>query len=195
VRPEPLYNEKDLLAQVSAGDEAAFTRLFEHYSDSVYKAAWWYLKSHALAQEIVQEVFIKVWNKKADLRQVLSFYPWLSTMTKNYIIDYLRSMSSKALTQQAWADDMPVEENSADYKARTSQYERLLEQAIQRLPSQQRKIYRLARMDGLSYDEIGQHLSLSPFTVKTHMQRALSSIREFLREHGEIYLLLLLMNM
>jgi len=179
---------------VSQGDEDAFAALFEHYNDSVYKTAWYYLKTHDLAQEIVQEVFIKVWNKKSDLKQVLSFYPWLSTLAKHYIIDYLRSMSAKAATQQAWADDLPVEDNSADHKARTSQYERLLEKAVQQLPTQQRKIYSLARGEGLTYEEIGQRLSLSPFTVKTHMQRALSSIREFLRGHGEIYILLLLMS-
>lgn len=180
--------------QVALGNTDAFTRLFEHYNDSVYKSAWWYLKSHALAQEIVQEVFIKVWSRKSELQQVITFYPWLTTLTKYYIIDYMRSMSSKALAQQTWAGDLPVQENSTDFKVRNSQYERLLEQALEQLPSQQKKIYKLARVDGLTYEEIGQRLSLSPFTVKTHMQRALTSIREFLRNHGEIYLLLLLMS-
>lgn len=194
MRPEPLHNEKELLMQVALGNTDAFTRLFEHYNDSVYKSAWWYLKSHALAQEIVQEVFIKVWSRKSELQQVITFYPWLTTLTKYYIIDYMRSMSSKALAQQTWAGDLPVQENSTDFKVRNSQYERLLEQALEQLPSQQKKIYKLARVDGLTYEEIGQRLSLSPFTVKTHMQRALTSIREFLRNHGEIYLLLLLMS-
>jgi RNA polymerase sigma-70 factor (ECF subfamily) len=192
--PAPLHNEKEVLLRVARGDEPSFTLLFGHYQDSVYKSAWWYLKSHALAQEIVQEVFIKVWNKRADLPDVKSFSPWLVSMTKNYIIDYFRKIASTDKLQQNWASDMPQEEDNADHKVRTFQYERLLEQAIRELPPQQKAVYQLARGEGLSYEEIGRQLSISSFTVKTHMTRALGAIREFLRNHGEIYLLLLLLK-
>lgn len=192
--PAPLHNEKEVLLRIARGDQASFTQLFDRYHDSVYKSAWWYLKSHALAQEIVQEVFTKVWNKRTDLPGVKLFYPWLVSLTRNYIVDYMRKIASAERLQQNWASDMPVEENNTDHKVRTFQYERLLEQAIRELPPQQKAIYQLARGQGLSYEEIGRQLSISSFTVKTHMARALSAIREFLRNHGEIYLLLLLIK-
>ncbi len=191
---EPLYSEKELLRQIARGDEASFSYIFEQYQDKVYKAAWLYLKSDALAKEVVQDVFIKLWSKRTELGGVLSFSSWFMTLAKNHIIDYVRKLAVRETAQQQWANDGPVHENSTDYKARASQYERLLEEAMGELSPQQQAVFKLARARGLTYEQIAQELSLAPSTVKTHMARALSSIKDFLRKHGEVYLLLLLMG-
>jgi len=191
---EPLNDEKELLLQLAEGNENAFTILFEQYQDSIYKTAYWYLKSHAQAQEIVQEVFLKIWQKRGDLGEVRFFKTWLLTLARNYIIDYMRKLASESAARDRWGKEMPSQENGADYKARQSHYQDLLEEAVKGLSPQQKSIYKLAKEQGLSYEEIGVRLSLSPLTVKTHMARALGSIPHFLKAHGEIYLLLLLMG-
>ncbi|HWK06734.1 MAG TPA: RNA polymerase sigma factor [Puia sp.] len=191
---EPLHDEKELLLQLAEGNESAFTILFGQYQDSIYKTAYWYLKSHAQAQEIVQEVFLKIWQKRGDLGEVRFFKTWLLTLARNYIIDYMRKLASESAARDRWGKEAPSQENGADYKARQSQYQHLLEEAVKGLSPQQKSIYKLAKEQGLSYEEIGVRLSLSPLTVKTHMARALGSIRHFLKAHGEIYLLLLLMG-
>ena len=191
---ESLHNERALLRQVAGGDQAAFRILFEHHQDIVYKVAFKYLKSHALAQEIVQEVFIRLWSRKAELVTVISLDAWLYTVARNYIIDYMRTLTVHDEAQQQWAGDASQHDNTADYKARTSQYRRLLETAVDGLSDRQKAIYKLAKEEGLSYEEIGVLLALSPLTVKTHMSRALQSIRDFLERHGEVYLVLLLIG-
>jgi RNA polymerase sigma-70 factor (ECF subfamily) len=179
---------------VAEGDEAAFRVLFEHYQDTVYKVAFKYLKSYALAQEVVQEVFIKFWSRRVEMGTVLSLHAWLYTVARNYIIDYMRTVTVHDEAQKQWADDALPHDNTADYKARTSQYRRLLATAVDGLSDRQKTIYKLAKEEGLSYEEIGVLLALSPLTVKTHMARALQSVRDFLEKHGEVYLVLLLIG-
>jgi RNA polymerase sigma-70 factor (ECF subfamily) len=70
-----------------------------------------------------------------------------------------------------------------------------LQQAISKLPVQQQKVYRLAKEQGLSYEAIGQELSLSPLTVKTHMARALAAIRSFLQKHDREFIILFIMHL
>lgn len=190
-----LYSEEELLTLVAGGNQHAFTKLFEKYQNKVYKTAYYYLQSHAFAEEIVQEVFIKIWQKRDTLQSVSYFNTWLLTLSKNFIIDQLRKKASEEnALQQLTEHETATTENTADYKARQYQYQRLLQDAMNNLSSQQLHIYKMAREEGLTYEQIGAKLSLSPLTVKTHMSRALQSIRKFLQEHGEVYLLLLLMG-
>ena len=183
-----------MLQRVAGGDEDAFRDLFERYQDRVYKVAWKYLKSDALAQEVVQDVFIKLWLQKETLTGVDYFNTWLQTLARNHIIDFMRKLDVRAAAQKQYADGAGQEENTTDHKVRTAQYERLVGEALAGLSEQQLAVYRLAKEQGLTYEQIGEQLSLSPLTVKTHMQRALRSIRDFLKKHGEVYLLLLLMS-
>lgn len=192
--PPESHDDKELLRLVAAGDEDSFRALFEKYQDRVFKVAWKYLKSHALAQEVVQEVFIKLWYQRATLTGVEYFSTWLQTLSRNHIIDFMRKLDVRDAAHQQWAEGVGKEENTTDHKIRTAQYERLVEQALGELSDQQLAVYRLAKEQGLTYEQIAEALSLSPLTVKTHMQRALRSIRDFLKRHGEVYLLLLLMG-
>jgi len=192
--PESPHNEKELLRLVARGDEESFRVLFNDYNDRVYKTAYQYLKSYDLAKEVVQEVFIKLWQRKETLAEVEHFKTWLQTLTKNHIIDFMRKLDAQDNARKKWADGAGDTENTTDYKVRNAQYERLLEEALGKLSDQQRAVYRLSKEKGLSREQIATELSMSPNTVKTHMQRALSAIRDFLKDHGEVYLLLLLMG-
>jgi RNA polymerase sigma-70 factor (ECF subfamily) len=188
------HNEKALLGLVAQGDEDAFSLLFNTYSDKVYKVAYLYLKSYDLATEVVQEIFIKIWDEREKLTAVNSFDTWLPTVARNHIIDFMRKRDALDAAHQKWADGVGKEENNTDYKIRNDQYRQLLRDAVAGLPEQQRIVYQLSKEQGLTREQIAQQLSLSPLTVKTHMQKALRSVRDFLRDHGEIYLLLLLMG-
>ena len=191
--PESPHNERELLRLVARGDADAFSVLFKQHSDKVYATAYQYLKSYDLATEVVQEIFIKLWERKETLTGVEHFKTWLQTLTKNFIIDFMRKLDAQDSARQKWADGAGHMENTADYKVRNAQYDRLLEEALSKLSDQQRAVYQL-KEKGLSRAEIAAELRMAPNTVKTHMQRALSAIREFLKDHGEVYLLLLLMG-
>lgn len=188
------YDEKELLRLVAGGDEDSFRVLFEKYQDKVFKVACKYLKSASLAEEVVQDVFIKLWFQKETLTGIDYFSTWLQTLARNHIIDFMRKLDVRSAADRQWAYNAGQEENTTDHKIRNAQYEQLVEKALGELSDQQRAVYKLAKEQGLTYDQIGEVLSLSPLTVKTHMQRALRSIRDFLKRHGEVYLLLLLMG-
>lgn len=188
------YTEKDLVHLVAEGNEEAFTRLFHLHQQYVFQTAMYYLKSVAGAEEVVQEVFIKIWQKRDQLTDIQYFEAWLLTLTKNHIIDHLRKLARESALMKAFPAQQPLQENTTDYKARERQYQQLLQQALQELSPRQREIYRLLKDEQLTYEQAGERLGLSSLTVKTHISRALQSIRAFLEKHGEVYVLLLLLK-
>jgi RNA polymerase sigma-70 factor (family 1) len=194
LRGDYLHNDKDLINLVAKGNELAFSQLFENYQDRVYKTAFFYLKSDTGAEEVVQEVFLKIWQKRQSLNEVSYFTTWLLKLTKHHIIDHLRKMARESAALEKLSQREPIPENGTDFRARHYQYELLLKQAVSGLSPRQKDIYKLVKEDGLTYEEAGERLTLSPLTIKTHMARALQSIREFLQKHGEIYFILLLLK-
>lgn len=153
-----------------------------------------YLKSPAGAEEVVQEVFIRIWQKRDTLNDIRYFEAWLLTLTKNHIIDHLRKLARESALRKGLPGQDDLQENTTDYKARESQYQQLLQQALLELSPRQQEIYRLLRDEQLTYEQAGERLGLSALTVKTHISRALQSIRSFLERHGEVYVLLLLLK-
>jgi RNA polymerase sigma-70 factor (family 1) len=190
---ENKYEETTLLAMLADDSEYAFQLLFDRYRNRIYKVAVLYVKSPVLAEEIVQDVFLKVWFQRKEIKGLRSFEAWLFTVSKNYIINYLKKLANEWKARETWVRQTSASENSADFKIRSDQFQQLLQQAIGQLPLQQQRIYKLAKEQHLSYEAIAEQLSISPLTVKTHMSRALDSIRSWLKQHGELFLLLLLL--
>lgn len=176
------YNEYELLRQLGAGSEYAFTRLFDHYRGTIYGIALKFLKSPVLAEEIVQDVFLKVWHKREEMAEVKNLDAYLFIMARNFIFDRIKKMSYEA------ADEISIvmEQSSADdteYLVRQHQCQQLLQQAIGMLPAQQRQVYQFAKQDGLTHEMIAEKMQLSKHTVKKHMAMALQSIRKHLESH------------
>ncbi|HEY4148217.1 MAG TPA: RNA polymerase sigma-70 factor [Chitinophagaceae bacterium] len=190
---ENKYEETTLLVLLADDSEYAFQLLFDRYRNRIYKVAVLYVKSPVLAEEIVQDVFLKVWFQRKEIKALRSFEAWLFTVSKNYIINYLKKLANEWKARETWVRQTSASEDSADFKIRSDQFQQLLQQAIGQLPLQQQRIYKLAKEQYLSYEAIAQQLNISPLTVKTHMSRALDSIRSYLKQHGELFLLLLLL--
>jgi len=184
------FEESTLLALLSEDSEFAFQLLFDRYRNRVYRIALLYLKSSALAEDIVQDVFMKIWSQRKTLPEIDTFEPWLYTMTRHFTLNCLKKLAHEWKARSTWIRDSNKFENTTDHKIRNAQYRDLVAAAIERLSDQQQKVYRLAKEKGLSYDAIAAELSLSPLTVKTHMARALASIRLFLQQHDKEFLLI-----
>lgn len=188
------YEEANLLHLLAEGSEYAFQMVFDRHRNRVYRIAMLYVKSPALAEDIVQDVFLKLWFQRKHLSQLSSLESWIYTVTKNFTINSLKKLAHEWTARDKWANDNTSFENTADHKIRSAQYNQMLVQAIESLPEQQQKVYRLAKEKGLSYQEIASQLSLSPLTVKTHMSRALESIRTFLKLHDKEFLILFILG-
>jgi RNA polymerase sigma-70 factor (ECF subfamily) len=183
--------ERTILILLADGNEEAFRFIFSKYVDRNHQTAVYYLRSSALAEEVVQDIFMRIWLKKEELRQVRNFESWLFIISKNYLLNYLEKLATEKKALHSLSQSLPRSEETTDFRVADHQYEHLLHKAIVSLSPMQKDIYRMAREEQLSYDQIGQKLGISSLTVKTHMGRALRHIRQFFRSYGETLRLLI----
>jgi RNA polymerase sigma-70 factor (ECF subfamily) len=176
--------EKVLLQQIAGGDEKAFAILVERKWNNIYSQALTYIKSTHYAQDVVQEVFLKIWQKRKDLPNIERFDSFLFIIARNHIISELR----KRMNATQGLDSLDfIEENFVPDKTLSQKNLReLLARAINLLPQQQKTAYLLSRDEGLSHEEIAQQMQLSKETAKKHICRALNFLRTYLRTNADL---------
>ncbi|MEO5999377.1 MAG: RNA polymerase sigma-70 factor [Chitinophagaceae bacterium] len=180
--------EESLLITLLANDsELAFKLLYEQYSNRIYKLSIRYLKSPPLAQEIVQDVFLKLWFERKNMKPDKPVEAWLLTVAKNKLINQFRKMTNEWNTSIHLNDERGADHSNAESKLMHAEFEQQLHTMIDRLPQMQKRVFHFAKDEGLSYSEIGSKLNISPLTVKTHMARALDKIRKSLKQYGISY--------
>lgn len=173
-----LHNERELLLSIAKGDEKAFRQLFNHYWKHIYSVAFAFTKSIVLSEEIVQDVFLKVWLKRELLTPVKNFKGYLFTVARNHIYNELRKKSCEQSfgehLQEFFIEFSSLPEQQLFLKETQS----LIDEAVAQLPTQQRTVYELSRKDGLDHSQIADKLGISKLTVKSHMNKALRVIRQ-----------------
>ena len=189
---EQKYEETQLLTLLARNSEFAFQMIFNRYRDIVYRSAMVWLKSPILAEEIVQDVFMKLWIQRAHLTELRSLESWIFAVAKNQMLNSLKRTSYEWRIKEYWQKEETHTGNDTDHRLRYRELKSLILKAIDKLPPQQRLIYKMCREKGLSYEAAGKELSLSTLTVKTHMARALRFIRKFLKQHGDALILFLI---
>jgi RNA polymerase sigma-70 factor (ECF subfamily) len=190
-----LDNEYELLLQAAQGDEKAFRLLFDHYWNNIYSVALTLTKSPTLSEEIVQDVFLKIWLKREQLPSVEKFDSFLFTVAKNHIYNELR----KKTIEQPFVEHLEQHflESSAlpEQMMLLKETKQLIDRAVQQLPDQQRLVFELSRNEGLDYNTIADQLGISRSTVKNHMTKALQFLRQYLNVHrGELVLAAIIMK-
>lgn len=180
-----LYKEHELLQQLEAGSEHAFTQIFNHYKGRIYSVALKFLRSPVSAEEIVQDVFLKVWLKRSELNDIKRLDNYLFIMARNFILDRIKKMGYESTAHEELVKLVKKESNldDAEYLVRQHQCQQLMREAIERLPPQQKAVYCFAKVEELSHDMIAEKMGISRLTVKTHMAKALQSIRKYLDTH------------
>jgi len=186
------YEEGKLVSLLAEDSEYAFQLIYDRHRNRIYKTATRFLKSPILAQEVVQDVFLKLWFSRKNLNTNQPIEAWLQTVAKNNIINRLKKISNewKAMNELPF-----ITESQTNVTANTVQdieYTSILNDAINSLPEQQKKAFLMSRTDSLTYIQIGEKLQLSPLTVKTHISRALSHIRQELAAKGIVISLAIL---
>lgn len=175
-----LTDEHDLLQKVAVGDGDAYTILFRHYSGQVYDVAMLYLRDSGLAREIVQEVFMKVWLKKADMPHIKQFKDYLFILTRNHIYDGFKKQVVRLKAYDFHLKNQPEAQNDTDHLLLQREYDAILDKAVSGLPPERKKVY-LARRQGWSNEEISQQLNISVHTVKKQMSLAMHAVRAFVK--------------
>lgn len=186
------YNDKELLLRVSVGDTNAFTTLFHQYKDKVYSIAFKITGSASIAEEVVQDVFEKLWTKREALPNVEHFTAWFNTIIRNHLFTLVKRSIAREARETTYASTNIAFQQQADQKILLKEAEELLEKALYTLPPQQKKVYRLIKEDGMKKEEVASQLNLSPETVKAHLSKAVKSIRAYCLAHMDHPLMLLL---
>lgn len=164
--------------------ELQFERIFNSYKQQVYTQVYAVVKSEYAAEEITQEIFIKLWENQERLKDIKNLNAYLYTVSRNYALNYLRKIASNLrMTNELMRIAVTVG-NNTDSVLQVSEYKNLIFKAICKLSPQRRIVYELSKEQGLSYDEIAAQLNLSKNTVKNHLLAALEFIRNYLTKSG-----------
>jgi RNA polymerase sigma-70 factor (family 1) len=166
-----------LINRISEGDPQAFREMFQEYSPRVHAFALKLTHSSATAEEMVQDVFMKIWVNRTSLRDIDYFPAYLYAMTRNLALNVLKRMALEEKAKRFMAKETSSAHSETEEEIIYGDYRHLLGRAIEGLPPQQKLVYSLCHLEGLKYEEVAQKLRISRLTVKTHMQQALRNIK------------------
>jgi RNA polymerase sigma-70 factor (ECF subfamily) len=191
VPTERLHNENALLERVAQGDESAFRIVFDHYRDAIFAFSLKVTRHESIAEEIVQDVFLKIWINRSGLGDVRNFADFLYIIARNHTFNSLRSLARERKLLIDTSADLQIAGVSTEAIIVQRDYDRLLLQAVAQVPPQQKLVYTLGRQQGLSREEIAAQLHISPGTVKVHMAQALRTLRAYFKNHPDGILFLI----
>lgn len=175
-------NNRELLLRAARGDEDSFSELFDTHHGRLVAFVARMTGSTETAKDIVQEVFIKVWEKKEALADVRQFDAYLYILARNRTINCLRQLASERVKKEESKERLRVlsEIDSEDL----SDYYALLDEAVENLPPQQQTAYILSRRKRHTYQEIALQMDLSGETVKKYLKLASRSVTSYLRANA-----------
>jgi RNA polymerase sigma-70 factor (family 1) len=180
-----MRREQTFVKQLKEGNIQAFNHLFESYSSRLYGFGLKYLKSEADAEELVQDVFLKIWKNHKNLKEKENFHSYLFTVAFNQIRDYFRNKGVYLDLQEQMRHD-PADnstEAAITYRSVLEQISNLLN----KLPEKKQKIFRLSRFEGKSAREIAGLVGVSPKTVDNQVSEVIGFLRKNLRDSGSFF--------
>lgn len=178
---------------MKSNSETALSILIDKYSNYVYTVAANILKNQYEAEDVVQEVFLKVWNYRDKLDEKTDILKLLFIITKRLSFNKLRLSHYKVKFVDVEGEndfyDIPPRD---DYSLK--EILRLEQRVVELLPEQQRRVYILSRQKGMSYEEISNALNISPNTVRNHIVQALKTLKFYFKKFGYLFFLFFFME-
>jgi RNA polymerase sigma-70 factor (ECF subfamily) len=178
--------ESSILKLIQEGDTDTFEMIFNKYYKPLVAYSNTILKSHDEAEDIVQQVFITVWNKKQDIGSVQSLKSYLYRSVYNSSLNRIKQLN----VRQEYAKDYVLTHSEGVGTAdRHKELQQRIETALEQLPEQCGKIFRMSRFEQLKYQEIADQMGLSVKTVENQMGKALKLMREKLKDYLPLFIL------
>lgn len=183
--------QKDLLIKLSHGDEEAFNVLYDIYSRPLYYRMLRMVKNADVADELLQELFIKLWDKRATLDTEKSFQSYLYTVAQNRVYNYFRKVASDHSLFQSLIQNTATHYLDGQELMENKETAELLQKAIEQLSPQRKQVFQLCKLEGKSYKEVAEIMEISIATVNSHMTKSLQSIKEYLMKHQDVAILIM----
>ncbi|MDB5022891.1 MAG: polymerase sigma-70 factor [Mucilaginibacter sp.] len=174
-----LFTENELVKLLKSGDKKAFEQLYHNYKVRIYQNIFKMIKSDEISEELLQDLFVKIWTGRENLDPEKSFRSYLFKIAENLVYDFFRKVAlnkklESYLTTLAVSENSPVEQYMY-YKEGTY----FLTKAIEQLPPRRKQVYILCKIEGKSYEEVSRLLGVSISTVNEHIVKASSVVRKF----------------
>lgn len=170
--------DNELVVLLKNNDAHAFEALYDRYAHRIYASILKMVNDTDTTQEFVQDVFMKVWEKRMSINEELSFRSYLFQIAKHLVYNHFRKSAIEKQVQNyliSIRTELHTEvQDHLDYK----QSKAILDQVIDQLPPQRKLIYTLCKIEGKSYEEVSQLLNISPSTVRDHIVKATRFIKE-----------------
>lgn len=183
-------NDTELSSKIRSGNKDAFRELYDRYHIQMFYIAKKYVKRPSLSEDAVQDIFIKLWEKRETIDANKSIKGFLFTMLKNHVLNMIRDRKKEIVSfsevQEEFLPHQNVTENELIYK----EYEEILEQGKRELSDRKREVFELKTVEGKSNSEVADHLGLNVRTVKTHYYLSSKFIKMYLHKHAGIILVL-----
>jgi RNA polymerase sigma-70 factor (family 1) len=184
--------DMELWMAVKAGNTRAFDKLFDRYWSAIYSTAYFYLKDHTMATEIVHDIFLNIWNKRSSY-EIVSFHSYLTTAARYHVYKVLKSKKAARLSYIADYDTLPglaIAGNEGEENLKVVALENQLACSLARLPARCRQIFLFSRKLGWSNAEIARKFGISKRTVENQLSAALQVFRPLLKYKAVLLLLL-----
>jgi RNA polymerase sigma-70 factor (ECF subfamily) len=177
------YDESSLVIRLHQGEVSAFDVFYFRYYDAVYSNVFRLTRDAMVCQDILQEVFVTLWEKRMSLDPEQSVAGWLFVVSYNKAVTHLKNRLKLSrlsinvdVTLQSFSEPgVPVQERQA----------KLLEEAIEQLSPQKRKVFELCKLQGKTYEETAIELRISKHTVKEYLSAAVVYVKDYIRQHPE----------
>lgn len=179
-------NEAELLKKIAEGDEQAFSELFYAYANQIGGFVQLLTSSVTVTEEILQDVFTKIWLDRATLPEINRFDAYLFILCRNHTLNHIRRIANERRKQEEFARQMKTE--AATNEVSADDYSELVDRAMQLLPPQQQKVFSLRR-SGFKNPEIARQMQLSIESVKKYQHLAMKFVVDFIKGHAFICLI------
>lgn len=190
------YTDAQLLQELACGNEKAMRQLFTLYRDRLFFYISRITKSEQIAEELVMDVFMKIWTGKEMLAEVQNIDAFLFRIARNKSIDFLRSAAGNARFQELlWEQIQAAPAYHADTPLLVKEYEAKVRQAISLLSPQRRKVYTLRYEQQLTHAEIAAQLNLSRHTVNNHLVDAQKFVHNYVTQGIDLAVLVLILQL
>ncbi|MGE0078272.1 MAG: RNA polymerase sigma factor [Bacteroidales bacterium] len=188
-----LDNENDiaLLRRFQQGDESAFTLLFHQHSSALYRKILWMVNDDEIANDLLQELFLKLWETRERIDLSKPFKAYLYTIASNLVYDFFRKSANRKKYEKHLLSLADEHYSHIEEALFSKDNQTLINEAIDQLPPQRKQIFTLCRLEGKSYDEVSDMLKISKSTIQDHIVKANRAIKDYLSNHPDLLIFLL----
>lgn len=186
--------DRQLLERVADRDARAFGVLYDRFRPKVYTYALKISGSVEVAEDIVHDVFLKVWQYQ-DSGEIANLDAFLRVVTRNFALKWLRKTILERTANKEMKDGWDELDISTEQTVDLRETREILDRAIAMLPPQRRLVFQLCKQEGLKYEEVAERTNLSRLTVKTHMQLALRFLRDYMAKYHDVVVVLLAISL